>query len=396
MIKSFFRELCRGNRSFEYCVVLSLMAAGLPLLPRQAAALELTWNGFASEYAILPLQKDIYLNRPEVTNGSLNFTDGSLLGLNLRGDMGEGWSMMVQLLVSGTQAPGIFSEPDWKPRADWFYLVYNPLDGLTFKLGRQIFPNWLLSEFIDVGVTYPWRRPPNYVYSVSPFKAFNGATAEYRYQMAHGMSLTGSLFGGSEKISGVYGLNVTSNIELNDLVGATITLDGDGWRVRGMGGRYRNQGSNQVLTINPKTTVGTSYFPAEYAPFVTIYTIGARYDKHNIVGYAEYGHEQSRGASVISSTGIPYGDRIWGTYGSLGYRLGRLLPWYMYTYADWHLGFNGADGKTAVNSAGLNFQATPSVVVKAQYDRQETWRDSMALNKIGTADTLSAGVDLVF
>lgn len=363
---------------------------------KAAQAVEFSWNGFGSLYGLKPLESDIYLSVPEQTNGRLNFTDGSKLGLNIRADMGEGWSAVVQLVTTGTTLPYLNTQPDWKPRADWFYVIFNPIEGLNFKVGRQIFPNWLISEYIDVGFAYPWRQPPLSVYRVAQFKSFMGGTAEYRVSLKSDLSLTGSLFGGSEKITNVYSSTTLADIEIDNLFGGTLVLEGDGWRIRGMASRSSQSANVNTGLVSVQGPIGSPLLNYLNTPLLTTYTLGARYDKNSIVAYAEYGTQKSYNASIIPYTGYPFLHSDWGTYGSLGYRIQKFLPWYMFAYSDSNLGFPGTNGRAVTHSVGLDYQAASSVMVKVQYDRQRSIGDTMFLNQIGTADTLAFGMDVVF
>jgi hypothetical protein len=360
------------------CIVGILFCVGF--MSQNGNAAEFSWNGFASLHGTKALQGDIYDSGLAPSNGQPSFIDGSLLGLNIRADMDEEWAMIVQLLASG----------DWKVQADWFYLIYNPVEGLNLKLGRQIFPMWLVSEFIDVGFTYPWRQPSNLVYTIAPFKSFNGVSVDYRYALSSEISLTSSLFGGNEKITFATTSPVVSTIvDANNLIGATLTLDGDGWRVRGAVARLHAKISTYTGTViagQPLVLTDTTD--------VSMYTLGARYDKNNVVAYAEYG--TSRGSnSTTAFTGQPFLDYISGTHATLGYRIKEFLPFYSIAYGDWKLGFPGSTGTAVQQTIGLNYQASESVVVKALYDSQRS-PDGLQLSRPGIAETISLGADVVF
>ncbi|MBI4406147.1 MAG: hypothetical protein HY537_18455 [Deltaproteobacteria bacterium] len=377
------------QRAFLHTLFFSLFL----FVSNESYGVEFSWNGFGSLYAIQPLQSDIYLTQPE-TLGHTNFVDGSHLGLNVASDLGAGWSARLQLLASGETLP-VGSRPDWKLTADWFYVTYNPFEGLKLSVGRQIFPNWLVSEVIDVGFLYPWRKPPRLVYSIAPFKSFNGLQVEYRHLLGGGLSVIGSLFGGNEKMSATLSDGTEVHIDINNLVGATVVLEGDGWKVRGMLARKEEQGHAATGLFSVSGPIGRPILSDNSAHTIAC-TLGGRYDKNNIVAYAEGGIKRGSNSTIVANTGQPFLHSQTGGYGSVGYRLGKFLPWLMYAYGDWTLGIAGGNGKAQVKSVGVDYRLADSVVLKAQLDNQISENDTMGLSRTGTANTISVGLDAIF
>jgi hypothetical protein len=370
--------------------LLALVGAAAP-----ARGADLSWNGFASFYGVVPLQRDIYVDSPDRTQGRVDFTDGTRLGLNLRAELGQGWTAAVQLLASSWTLPGLYYQSDWRPRADWFYVVYNPIDGLNFRVGRQIFPNWLGSEYIDAGFIYPWRRPPSLVYLAAPLKSFNGISADYRGGVGADLDLTASLFGGNERIREDFN-DAQVSVSADNVVGGTLSLDGEGWRVRTMLSRLQASATVDFGLVGVSGPVGSPILTTVSSDLVTLFTLGARYDRGGLVAYGELGLMRGLGSTIVPTTGQPFLDHLEGGYLAIGHHLGRFLPWLMVTRADWKLGFNGNNGIANVYSAGLDYRATSFAALKLHFDHQISEGDSLGLNQPGTADTVSAGVDIIF
>jgi hypothetical protein len=381
------------RRIFSTLYRLVLIAS---LGPQISFAANLQWNGFGNIHAIKPLQSDIYQALPESTSGRFNFTDATLLGLNLRADLGDGWSVVTQLVTGGTNIPVLNTFPDWKPRADWFYVAYQPFERLTLKFGRQICPIWLTSEFFNVGFTYPWMSPPVNVYGVALFRSFNGVSVEYRQKLASDLYLTGTLYGGSEKLTRVAGAAPQANVEVNNLLGSTLTLDGDGWRIRASAARAQVYTSLISGVITVAGTTGTPLVLNNVAPLLIKLTLGARYDKNRIVAYGEYGMFHSYDSSIVAVTRTPFLYSMRAGYGAAGYRFGKFLPWYMFSSGDWNMGIPNTNGMTNFHSLGLNYQASNNIITKLQFDRQTAIGDADGLSRVGTADKISAGISVVF
>lgn len=94
--------------------------------------------------------------------------DGSdtKIGLNLFGQLSDELSAVTQFTSR--------AEDDYSLVTDWAFLSYKPHTELEFKAGRQKFPLWLMSDYIDVGRAYPWVRPPEEVYNLFFFKSMSG------------------------------------------------------------------------------------------------------------------------------------------------------------------------------------------------------------------------------
>jgi hypothetical protein len=64
--------------------------------------------------------------------------------------------------------------------ASWAFLKYQVDSDTYARAGRLRMPIFLLSEYLDVGVAYPWVRPPMEVYGLVPFSNFSGVDVTRR------------------------------------------------------------------------------------------------------------------------------------------------------------------------------------------------------------------------
>lgn len=156
------------------------LAGSLVLLSSPAPAVETLGNlkigGFIRAGAAISDSEAAYNKR---INRDGYFGD-SQLGINLSAAISTDWTAAAQLFASG-------GEHNFQLLADWSFVSYRPNDSLTFNFGKVKFPNNLIAEYYDIGIAYPWLRPPQEFYTSeelgaahSNMKAFNGATA-----MAH-------------------------------------------------------------------------------------------------------------------------------------------------------------------------------------------------------------------
>ncbi len=118
-------------------------------------------SGFASFVAGMTTSSDDSLYG---FNDDIDFAEGSLLGLQLSKDLGEGWGVTTQLLSRGSE--------EWDIGVTWAFASYTT-DNSRWLFGRQRAPFYLYSDFLDVSYAYHWIEPPRGVYSL-PFDSIDG------------------------------------------------------------------------------------------------------------------------------------------------------------------------------------------------------------------------------
>lgn len=121
----------------------------------QTAHAEVTFQGFASFVGGALLDEDDteylgYENR-------LEYDKNSLYALQASSDMGEGLTVTGQLIARGTE--------NYKPEFEWLYVSKNLTPTLNAKMGRIRTPFYMFSEYLEVGYTYHWIRPPIELYA---------------------------------------------------------------------------------------------------------------------------------------------------------------------------------------------------------------------------------------
>jgi hypothetical protein len=353
--------------------LLSFLAAQL------ADAAQLTWNGFASFYGRKSLTVDTYdlsLNQDQ-----LDLSNGTRVGLNLRDDFEDGWAFVGQLLAAQRGLGNVVNNPpNWSPQFDWAFLSYDPTNEINVRVGRQIFPASLTSEYQDVGLAYPWRKLPAQFFAIAPFKSFEGISFAYQLTLGR-QNLNLRLFGGNSEPDLEPG--ISQSYQVNNLSGVALTYEGNNWRIRATAAQF-------VYVANFLATQTTPAFSFA-APQNKYFEIGGTYDQHNIMAYAEYVDVECPGSGIIC-----YGRSYFGT---LGYHLGNFLPHVTYSYgeANFETGFI----ELTSNAIGLNYQINPSIVLKAEYLIEQglgpvAGGGPAYISAAGVARSTSLGFDVVF
>jgi hypothetical protein len=138
--------------------------------------------------------------------------------------------------------------------------------------------------------------------------------------------------------------------------------------------------------------------------------VGGRLDKWNFVLWSEFGDMWSNDGTPISSSvprksGGNFLQSSQGGYILAGYRLGSLLPRYMFSQCTSNI-FDGTRQKTTVHNFGLNYQINAQSVAKLEYvismipSASSGDLSQNLTTAAGTKDTSGSaiylGVDLIF
>lgn len=96
---------------------------------------------------------------------SVDYKRGSLLALQMDGDMGDNLSATMQLISRGKN--------NFEVDVEWAYLTYQINDELQLSAGRIRAPFYRYSDFLDVRYAYNWVSAPARVYAFE-FPGFDG------------------------------------------------------------------------------------------------------------------------------------------------------------------------------------------------------------------------------
>ena len=351
-------------------------------LAQSSSASEIILNGFASVYGRQSLTKNPMDQSTD--DKGINFDNDSIIGLNISSHFAKDWTAVGQLVAGQRALSPSNVAPDWSPEFDWFFLTYEePTTGLSVRVGRQLYPFSLTAEYVDVGLTLPWRTLPIQFRTAVFFKSFEGISVAYQKPIGD-IQFNARIFGGDAR-SGqpVLGNNGYEGYEINNLIGVVSAFEGDGWKVQATYSQFR-----LILTMPNYQTLPlpSTLAKIEFGGMNHDFTIGGSYNKNHILGYLEYARACNSGfESCIADT----------YYGTLGYHLGSFLPHYTFSYGDWKIpGF--FTGRETSHGFGINYQLDPSAVLKLEYLRQQDVGGAVFLTSVGTAESVAMGVDIVF
>ena len=347
-----------------------------------AHAAELTWSGFGSAFYAQSLNTDVLPY--DLPNSKPNFTDYSLVGLNVNAKLADHWTAGAQLVASGDRSAAVNTVyATFGIAASWAHLTYTSDEGLQIRAGRQRFAVFTASEYIYEHYELPFREMPSIVFGMAPFVAFDGASVSQDFTLGEG-KLNVQVFGGTPILSTTPasgGITTFSN-----LLGARVNYGGDGWRVRVQASRayQSNLSSSNILS-----TANSSYYSAGY-----------RYDKFNLVSWGEYFFRHAPDGTISPTVGRYQGSSVSG-YILIGTRLNSWLPRYTFAKASSHQGISGA-GTTTSHTIGVNYYFNPKVVAKAEYEISIIpnggggYKVTQPYNNIATSGgTLYAGLDFL-
>ncbi|MYM70799.1 porin [Duganella sp. FT109W] len=302
----------------------------------------------------------------------------------------------------------------------WAFLKARINDEVSVRVGRVVVPTFLISDYQNVGYANTMMRPPIEMYSQNPIENSDGADINYQHAFGE-LNFTAQAFAGVSRgklfvssgagstatyrapaaglsVSGEYGpfllrfAHARADMHINDLQpinGLTTTLNTVG---------FKQLASDLTFTTGKK---------------IAFTSIGGTMDWNNIVAQAEYAQRRAKEAVYLPDT------NSW--YTMVGYRIGKVLPYYA------HASAKGAGSSVttpaalarvpALNTAvtgllasaeqtsdivGVRWDFAKSVALKVQVDRVKPKAKSGLLINVPAAGynkdvtVVAAGLDFVF
>lgn len=141
------------------------------------------------------------------------FGEESLFALQVTAPLTDKLTATAQIVSHGND--------DFKTKFAWAYVNYQFNSDWSVKVGRQRAPLFYFSDYLEVGVAYPWLRTPTAVYgSVSNFSNVDGVSVNYSHAFG-GWQIDPQLFYG--RYSGTIALSGSdANIDDRNFAGASL------------------------------------------------------------------------------------------------------------------------------------------------------------------------------
>jgi len=294
---------------------------------------------------------------------------GTQAGLAFLTTLDDKWSIAGQYHASAASGSLVL---------DWALANFQFIETTKLVFGRQKYPLGLITENVDVGVTYPWARPPQELYHLeisadSPnifFESFDGASVVY----ATGDDWEFTV----QPFVGQLGYSAESTNYLRQMNGLKLSTESDILEL---------QVGYVVSTITVENSV-------QEAAKSTV-NFGVKLEIDDLLVMAEAADNKVRNNDHFNTKGA---------YLSVAYTFGMFQPYVYGAMAEGHKIGTNTEGNLDQTSVALGtaYHYSPSVVFKAQWLNIKP--DDPSLNGLlgalpdgkTTVDLLTFSVDAVF
>jgi len=380
------------NKKLVSKIAVSLLVVFTPI--KSFAAENYRINGFLSVVGGKTLGKGDTRRVDWPSNGAYNdeldYSPDTVLGIQLQFVINEKTTATGQLVSRGGD--------DLNTEVEWAYVSFAVTNDLTIHAGRKRAPFYLYSDFLDVGYTYHWIRPPMEIYG-DPFTSYNGISADYLISLGDWDMVVG-LYSGSETYED--DTDDIDSIELvfdvDEIIGGFLTVSNHTYLLRTNYFRGKvslSFGENFIADFDGDTSIDL------FLPKGTVIKEDSRVEFWGFAAKANY--ESFFGIAEYTKTLLlPRGD-FTNYYLSIGARIGKLTPHLTYSnrLAD-DVETKAEKSETSAVTLGIRWDVALDVALKIEY--QEVTEDEVVgysgnLDKDNVASDvklISFGVDLIF
>jgi len=348
------------NSKLTLCTVL----AGI-MVSSTAYAGEVNINGFIRSAYDVTNSSAKYLELID-NHGSFG---GTQAGITYSSVVNEQWSIAGQLH---------FRADEGELNIDWGIATFSVADSSKIIFGRQKYPLGLLSENVDIGLTYPWTRPPQEL---------------YRLELG---DETGNFFiEGFDGIAFNYTTGDDWEFTVHPFVGDFAYKEAATKFQRKMLG-LKLEVANEIVTLqmgygSSELTINAD--PVDESKITT--NFGAKLELDELLAYFEYVSTKVSNSDTFDSNA---------SYLSVAYSFGKFQPVLTAAMLEGQKATNasiGALDQTSI-AAGMAYHHSPSTVFKAQWKNIKP-DDPTTAGLIGalpagdtSVDVLSFTMDTVF
>lgn len=352
---------------------------------------------------------------------SLGVTTDSRLGLQLDLQINNSFHAAIQW--AARDHVGDFFEQN----LDWAFIRWNYSDTTVLKVGRLGADLFLLSDYRNVGYSYPWIRPPHEFYSNLALYHFDGFDFSQSFYLGDNL-LTLKFFAG-------YSFNQvpTAFSEIVDLesplTGLSIKFETGHWLMRAGYSYLRlvTDVPNEELVSAINTPLVNIAMPgiSQIAPYLSLkntnshfFSLGASYDDGNWLIQTEtsYIDTETRFFPDVLSAYLSVGKRFSNvtlyTLFGISHSFEKYIKVPTPVFPSFELDFlhqvidrainkNGVDEKSI--SLGLRWDFYDNIAFKTQWSHYwlgsngtQYWKDLSSKEKSTQVDVWSLGIDFVF
>ena len=138
-------------------IIAGVVGVAMPLTAIGGEIGEIEWHGFLTSAVAITSGAGDGVEYSGGTSDDAGVKD-SRMGLSLSTRVDENWTLAAQMKALGTD--------DFNLIMDWAFASYQVPDTTTvLRFGKIKYPVGLVNEYVEVGYSYPWIRPPESFYS---------------------------------------------------------------------------------------------------------------------------------------------------------------------------------------------------------------------------------------
>lgn len=346
---------------FVAVTMAALSLVSMPILAVEDWVDRITIKGFISA-TYQQTDQDVVFYEGEVLEGGVNSdgsTQGSKFGLNVNAQVNDRLRVASQIFASRT-------EDGYSMNVEWAFVSLNLSEHFDLRAGRLKFPGGLVSEYVDVGHVYPWILPPRELYSEdigasqAVHESFSGVSLLWMHSSGN-MSYTANMFAGEV---------TEENTLRTGFSGITLEANWDDKVI-------------VQLATNSSTMETDGAMPPMEGEDHDVLQAGIKIDWNNVVVYAEWA-EVDMGAFKFGESEV--------SYVTLGYRLGRLLPYFTLVQLD--KGKDATGGMMMGKSLLPYQQSTTTAGLRWDFMDDVSLKLEISSIELDSLDTLTSGYGL--
>ncbi|MEB0029649.1 porin [Undibacterium sp. RTI2.1] len=203
----------------------------------------------------------------------------------------------------------------------WAFAKFKASDNLSFRVGRMGLPVYMISDYLNVGYSNTYLRPPVEMYSQVNLERVDGIDAIYQTSFGENTFTSQVALGKSETKSA--GNSYTA--KFNTIAGVNLLLENGPFSVR-FGHIYTKFSVDDSAPLNAVVGGLTQFGFVSQANSIKVHdnkatftSLGLGIDWKNILVQSEYGKRKSESLSLPDTSS-------W--YTMFGYRMGKFTPYF--------------------------------------------------------------------
>ncbi|MBP9707367.1 MAG: hypothetical protein KBD78_06950 [Oligoflexales bacterium] len=113
----------------------------------------------------------------ENASSTPNYYNSAVVGVNASRKVSKDAEAVLQFIAEG-------DDFDYQLKMDLAFLKLKLNNNFNLRFGLQKAPIWLFSDYIDIGLAYPWVDPPDELYNMNPIGNFSGLSIVYERELS--------------------------------------------------------------------------------------------------------------------------------------------------------------------------------------------------------------------